>query len=317
MADKKITALTALTATTKSSSADLLHIIDFGDGSAPVNKKITVADIFSNVNTDTHIYGISKTFEIGSTQTASSAIKVTTGSETTLTSSIQNEVIINDNASRHIDFTVKTAQSAKAIFVDSDFTSGDAGPGTVFINGDAGNQDFMIQGDNYDSTNNDPVLFSDASFDALGLGTSTLDGNYCVQVAAGPNTAADKHSAQFQGNIAFSGVEDIVGSAVSGNAMTLSAFKTVHKLNIDDTDVVTLTLPTTGCVDGQLKIIYCDTDTAGGTFAIAQTNRIIAEDMGVQQANTGIQDVGDCWIGIYESSSTKWITLNYRNGTTL
>ena len=317
MADKKITALTALTSTTKNSSDDLLHIIDFGDGSAPVNKKITVADIFSNVNTDTHIYGISKTFEIGSTQTASSAIKVTTGSATTLTSSIQNEVIINDNASRHIDFTVKTAQSAKAIFVDSDFTSGDAGPGTVFINGDAGNQDFMIQGDNYDSTNNDPVLFSDASFDALGLGTSTLDGNYCVQVAAGPNTAADKHSAQFQGNIAFSGVEDIVGSAVSGDAMTLSAFKTVHKLNIDDTDVVTLTLPTTGCVDGQLKIIYCDADTAGGTFAIAQTNRIITEDMGVSSAATGIQDVGDCWIGIYESSSTKWITLNYRNGTTL
>ena len=301
MADKKITALTALTATTKNSSADLLHIIDFGDGSAPVNKKITVADIFSNVNTDTHIYGISKTFEIGSTQTASSAIKVTTGSETTLTSSIQNEVIINDNASRHIDFTVKTAQSAKAIFVDSDFTSGDAGPGTVFINGDAANQDFMIQGDNYDSSNNDPVLFSDASFDALGLGTSTLDGNYCVQVAAGPNTAADKHSAQFQGNIAFSGVE------ASGATATLSAFKTVHKVSTQ-AGASTLTLPTTGCVDGQVKVLYVSDDTGAGTVTLAQTNRIPSEVIELDAA-------GEMWIGIYESASTKWVTINARNGT--
>ena len=59
-----------------------------------------------------------------------------------MTSSVQNEVIINDNESRHIDFTVKTAQSDGPIFVDSDFTSGDADPGTVFINGDAANQDF-------------------------------------------------------------------------------------------------------------------------------------------------------------------------------
>ena len=301
MADKKITALTALTATTKSSSADLLHIIDFGDGSAPVNKKITVADIFSNVNTDTHIYGISKTFEIGSTQTASSAIKVTTTDTTTLSSNKQNEVIINDNASRHIDFTVKTAQSAKAIFVDSDFTSGDAGPGTVFINGDAANQDFMIQGDNYDSTNNDPVLFSDASFDALGLGTSTLDGNYCVQVAAGPNTAADKHSAQFQGNIAFSGVE------ASGATATLSAFKTVHKVSTQ-AGASTLTLPTTGCVDGQVKVLYVSDDTGAGTVTLAQTNRIPSETIELDAA-------GEMWIGIYESASTKWVTINARNGT--
>lgn len=301
MADKKITALTALTSTTKNSSDDLLHIIDFGDGSAPVNKKITVADIFSNVNTDTHIYGISKTFEIGSTQTASSAIKVTTTDTTTLSSTKQNEVIINDDASRHIDFTVKTAQSAKAIFVDSDFTSGDDGPGTVFINGDAGNQDFMIQGDNYDSTNNDPVLFSDASFDALGLGTSTLDGNYCVQVAAGPNTAADKHSAQFQGNIAFSGVE------ASGATATLSAFKTVHKVSTQ-AGASTLTLPTTGCVDGQVKVLYVSDDTGAGTVTLAQTNRIPSETIELDAA-------GEMWIGIYESASTKWVTINARNGT--
>jgi hypothetical protein len=319
MADKKITALTALTATTKDSSVDLLHIIDYS--AAPVNKKISVADLFDQVNTNTHIYGASKTFELGTTSTTFSALKVTTGSlvdmsANTATTAQHHNVIVNDDANRHVDFTVKSAQSAQAIFVDSDFTSGNAGPGTVFINGDAGNQDFMVQGDNYDTSANDPVLFSDASYNAAGLGTSTLDGNYCVQVAAGPNAGVDKHSAQFQGNIALSGVEDLVGSAVSGNAATLSAFKSVHKLNIDDGDTVTLTLPTTGCVDGQIKIIYCDTDSAGGTFAIATTNRHGAEDMGVTAANTGIQDIGDCWIGMYESGTSKWITLNYRNGTT-
>ena len=53
MADKKITALTALTATGKDSAADLLHIIDFS--ASPVNKKISVANLFNNANTDTHI----------------------------------------------------------------------------------------------------------------------------------------------------------------------------------------------------------------------------------------------------------------------
>ena len=278
-----------------------------------MNKKISVADLFSNVNTDTHIYGVSKTFEIGSAAAASSALKVITGSNTTLTTSIQNEVVVNDDQSRHIDFTVKSAQSAKAIYVESDYVSGNSGPGIVFINGDAGNQDFCVKGDNWDSSANDPVLFSDASFNAAGLGTAVLDGNYSVQVAAGPNAAADKHSAQFQGNIAFSGVEDIVGSGQSGNAKTLSAFKSVHKLNIDDGDTVVLTLPTTGCVDGQIKVIYCDADSAGGTFAIATTNRHGAADMGVSSAATGIQDIGDSWIGMYESGTSKWITLSYRN----
>ena len=103
MADKKITALTSLTATTKDSSADLLHIIDFS--AAPVNKKITIADLFDQVNTNTHIYGVSKTFEVGSTSTASSAFKFTTPDTTTLSSTKLNEVIINDDQSQFVDFT--------------------------------------------------------------------------------------------------------------------------------------------------------------------------------------------------------------------
>ena len=294
MADKKITALTALTATTKDSAADLLHIIDYS--AAPVNKKITIAELFSNVNTDTHIYGVSKTFEIGSTATTNSAIAITTGSNATLTSSVQSEVVINNDQSRHIDFTVKSAQSAKAIYVESDFVTGDAGPGIVFINGDAGNQDFCVKGDNWDSSANDPVLFSDASFNAAGLGTAVLDGNYCVQVAAGPNAAADKHSAQFQGNIAFSGTE-----AVSATA-TLSAFKTVHKLAIQ-AGATTITLPTTGCVDGQVKVIHATTD-GGNTTTLAQTNR-------EPQETVEFDAVGENWIGIYDSGTSKLLTLSF------
>ena len=178
MADKKITALTSLTATTKDASADLLHIIDFS--AAPVNKKITIADLFDQVNTNTHIYGVSKTFEVGSTSTASSAFKVTTGSNTTLSTSVQNEVVVNDDQSRHIDFIVKSAQSTRAIHVESDYVSGSSGPGIVFINGDAANQDFCVKGDNFDVVN--PVIFSDASNDALGVGTNVLSGSYRMEL---------------------------------------------------------------------------------------------------------------------------------------
>ena len=96
MADKKITALTELSATAKAGE-DFLHIIDYGGGSSPVNKRISLTNLFSKINLDTHIYGTSKTFEIGSTDSASSAFKVTTTDTTTLTTAKQNEVVVNDD----------------------------------------------------------------------------------------------------------------------------------------------------------------------------------------------------------------------------
>jgi len=186
MADKKITALTSLTATTKDASADLLHIIDFS--AAPVNKKITIADLFDQVNTSTHIYGVSKTFEVGSTSTASSAFKVTTPDTTTLSSTKLNEVIINDDQSQFVDFTVKSASSSKAIHVDASYVTGSSGPSIVFINGDAGpgasatqgKVDFCVKGEGFDVVN--PVIFSDASNDALGVGTNVLSGSYRMEL---------------------------------------------------------------------------------------------------------------------------------------
>ena len=189
MADKKITALTSLTATTKDASADLLHIIDFS--AAPVNKKITIADLFDQVNTSTHIYGISKTFEVGTNSsgaTAHSALKVTTTDTTTLSSTKLNEVIINDDQSQFVDFTVKSASSSKAIHVDASYVTGSSGPSIVFINGDAGpgasatqgKVDFCVKGEGFDVVN--PVIFSDASNDALGVGTNVLSGSYRMEL---------------------------------------------------------------------------------------------------------------------------------------
>ena len=54
MADKKITALTELTSTGKA-AADLLHIIDFS--SSPVNKKITLANLFALIDTPVSCVG--------------------------------------------------------------------------------------------------------------------------------------------------------------------------------------------------------------------------------------------------------------------
>lgn len=190
MADKKITALTALTATTKDSDLDLLHIIDYS--AAPVNKKITVAELFSNVNTSTHIYGQSKTFELGSTSTSSSAFKVTTSAGTNgatgTAAANHHNVIINDDKDQYVDFTVKTVSSEKAIHVDSSYVSGSSGPCIVFINGDAGpgasatqgKTDFCVKGEGFDTVN--PVIFSDASNDALGVGTNALSGSYRMEL---------------------------------------------------------------------------------------------------------------------------------------
>ena len=87
MADKKITALTELNATGKVAATDLLHIIDYS--ASPVNKKITVANLFDQVNTNTTIIGASKTFEVEHTA-GTSVLEVLTntiasGAEATVT----------------------------------------------------------------------------------------------------------------------------------------------------------------------------------------------------------------------------------------
>ena len=173
MADKKITALTELTAVTKDSSVDLLHIIDYS--ASPVNKKIKVQDLFSNVNTDTHIYGVSKTFEMGTSSTTYSALEIKTSSLGAPTDGDKTTVTVNNDSAAHVDFIVKSNNSAQAIFVDSSDTA--SGENLIYINGDAANVDLCVKGDT------GVTAYTDASYDALGVGTNVLDGNYRTQIA--------------------------------------------------------------------------------------------------------------------------------------
>ena len=113
MADKKITALTALTATGKVSSTDLLHIIDFS--ASPVNKKITVSDIFSNANTAISSYG-AYTHDFGPTSAISGLSVVIPNA--TPAASAETQVVVNEDGNAFVDFRVETDGNTHMLFVD-------------------------------------------------------------------------------------------------------------------------------------------------------------------------------------------------------
>ena len=72
MADKKITALTDIGATI--ASADLLHVVDDPAGN-PINKKMTIANLFNNIPTWVGLDGTPQSIAAGST---SGDVNVTT-----------------------------------------------------------------------------------------------------------------------------------------------------------------------------------------------------------------------------------------------
>ena len=164
MADKKITALTALGVGDPNPAVDLLHIIDYS--ASPVNKKITVANLFSRVDTNISSIGAT-TFEIGAT-TAISGLKVVVPNVLPAAAA-ETEVVVNDGSNAFVDFRVESDASAQAIFSD-------ASANTVYINGDSANVDFHINGDT------GVTLFTDASYDSLGIGTNVLSGSYRAEL---------------------------------------------------------------------------------------------------------------------------------------
>ena len=244
MADKKITALTELNAANKDSAVDLLHIIDFS--ASPVNKKISVANLFSNVNTDTHIYGASKTFEIGFANDTNSALKVTTASA----NNGDGNVIINDDGNQYTDFTVKSLSSDGAIKVD-------AGTDDVTINTDShANVDFTVNGDN--GVN----IYADGGLDCVGIGTGTVDGTATLTVAADATTG---HALNLKGNLIIS---ETVAAAAAG---AIPITDPVVLLSVDGTKAYTLA---DGQQAGQILTIVCvaATNNPAGTLTPQNLN---------------------------------------------
>ena len=253
MADKKITALSALGTTDVAPAADLLHIIDYS--ASPVNKKITVANLFDQVNTNTSIYGNSMIFEVGQAAAVNSHIRVEVGSS----ASADGAVTINDDGVDYVNFTVKTGQSDGALVIDG-------GADTVIINSDSQPEvDFTVNGDN--GVN----IFSDGGEDSVGIGTATIPTGTSATTLTVAADATTGHGINNAGNLVMSGAP---GAVVAGGA---TGAKTVIPLT---TSISYLSANTTGSADfftlgagvnGQFKTLIV---TAGAGVCAAKISAL-------------------------------------------
>ena len=275
MADKKITALTALGAGLTEPANDLLHIIDYS--ASPVNKKITIANLFSQVNTDTTIIGASKTFEVEHAA-GTSVLEVLTN---TVASTAEATVTVNKDEHNFVDFTVHST-GGEAISVD-------ASADTVTINSDSiAALDFRVNGDN--GVN----IFSDGGEDGVAMGTATVATDTTLTLAA---HATLGHSASLAGNLLMTGSENLAPAATT---VAVSLTVPVTRLTIGasgETGTLTLADGTAG----QIKHIVAVADGTG-TVTLDITNRADAHAV-------SFQDIGDSWTGWYDTTLTKWITI--------
>ena len=175
MADKKITALTELNAAGKNHSDDLLHIIDYS--ASPVNKKITLASLFSTIDTPITSFG-AHTHDIGPTSSISAMTIVTP--LVAPAASNETAIVINEDSNAFVDFRVETNNSAQAIFVDASDVTASGNANIVYINGDKANVDLCVKGIGFDVNN--PTLYTDATYDSLGIGTNVLSGSYRAEL---------------------------------------------------------------------------------------------------------------------------------------
>ena len=294
MADKKITALTELSATGKAGE-DFLHIIDYGGGSSPVNKKISLTNLFNNVNLDTHIYGTSKTFEVGFTSTSLSALKVVTSSGATAV----GNVTINDDQTDYVDLTVKTTNSASAISVD-------ASADTVTINGDSANMDFIVNGDTVAK-----MIFVDASSDVVGIGVAAPATAYTLDVAAtGTNGIKSAGTIDVTGSVTATAdvtlakkfvMSDVQALTCAAGANNVTVTETFTRLTLPSSGTCTLTLP--AGTAGQVKTIFTAVQGGSSTVTLTTTNVLPA-------VTTTLSDVGDSWTGWYDTTASKWQTIS-------
>ena len=309
MADKKITALTELSATDKRGE-DFLHIIDYGGGSSPVNKKISLTNLFNNINLDSHIYGASKTLEVGFGATVNAHLTVTTGSA----NNADGTVTINQDGVAFVDFLVKSLNSDSALSID-------AGADTVTINGDSANLDFVVNGDVTAK-----MLFVDASADVVGVGIAAPATAYMLDVGEVGSGATGK-SLQCAGGADIGGNSTVTGSFGVTGATTLTGNVTTTGAIVNGTSTISaagaipltarvcsmslpngaaaFTLPN-GTNGQQLTIVVTAvTGTPDGTISPVSSN--------FQGFSTlDVDALGETFELLFINS--KWHLLNYRLG---
>ena len=249
MADKKITALTELTSTGKA-AADLLHIIDFS--SSPVNKKITLANLFARIDTPVSSVGTSN-FEFGPT-TAISAFKVDIPNATPA-SGAESTIVVNENGNEFIDFRVESNNSAQAIFVDSSDDSGNGNVNYVKINGDSAAVDFQVYSDT------GILVHTDAPNHSVGIGTTSPSASFMLDVIADATTGGSINSA---GWLAMSTNDTRAGAGAVG-VTTPVTFLT----NTSGDSALTIGNGT----NGQIKILIM-TVRGGGTMKFTNQSNI-------------------------------------------
>ena len=275
MADKKITALTALGSTDVAPAADLLHIIDYS--ASPVNKKITVANLFDQVNTNTSIYGNSLIFEVGQAAAVNSHMRVAVGSSATA----DGAVTINDDGVAYVDFIVKSLTSDQAIVVDG-------GADTVTINGDSTVLDFVVKGDTT------TLIHADGGEDAVGIGTATIATNTTLTVAA---DATSGHAASLAGNLLLTGSETLTPAVNAAQAIGLTTPVSRYTTAASGTNDLTIADGSAG----QIKHIVT-VNTGGGNGVLNSTNVAGAEVITLQHE-------GDSVILWYDGTTTLWYPL--------
>ncbi len=275
MADKKITALTALGAGLTEPANDLLHIIDYS--ASPVNKKITIANLFSQVNTDTTIIGASKTLEVEHVA-GLSVLEVLTN---TVLAGSEATVSINKDEHNFVDFAVSSTSGA-AISVD-------ASTDDITINADSeAALDFTINGDTGIN------FYSDGGLQCVGIGTGTVDGTVTATIAADATTG---HAASLAGNLLLTGVETVAPAVNAAQAIGLTTPVTRYTTAASGTNDLTIADGTAG----QIKHIVT-VNTGGGNGVLNSANVAGAEAITLQHE-------GDSVILWYDTTTTLWFAL--------
>ena len=282
MADKKITALTALDSTGKDPT-DLLHIIDFS--ASPVNKKITLANLFARIDTPVSSVGTSN-FEFGPT-TAISAFKVDIPNATPADGA-ESTVVVNESGNAFVDFRVETSLNTHALHVDSSLDSGAGNCNTITVNGGAIASTKLVD---FNINSKTGILFhTDANDHTVGIGTTTPSGSFMLDVVADATSGGSINSA---GWLALSGTDTRTGAG----AVSLTTPVTFLS-NSSGVEALTLANGTAG----QIKILVMTVKSGTSMRFTGQSNILF---MG---GNTLTFDaVGETAILMYVNS--KWTMI--------